>query len=149
MTYPPAPVPPPNNRRTLRIVLIVVGVVLALCCAGAAIGGWFIYDTVRDGVAPARNATVSYLDAVRDGDHQRAYDQLCEERREQLTLAEFSQQRESQPKLVAYEITGLHVSNNNGRVGGTATVRLETEIGADTTQIISLVRENGDWRVCS
>ncbi|MGW0504240.1 Rv0361 family membrane protein [Micromonospora sp. NPDC003241] len=146
MTYHPPPVPPRNNR-PLRIVLVVVGVVVALCCLGGAVGGWFLYQTVQDAVGPARSTTGEYLDALRDGDHQRAYDRLCQRQRDQVTADEFALQRQAMPKLVEYDITGMRVSTNNGRTTGTASVRLETANG-ETNESISLLREDGEWRVC-
>ncbi|MGC5021675.1 DUF4878 domain-containing protein [Micromonospora sp. DT47] len=148
MTYQPIPVPPRNNSRTLRTVLIVVGAVLAVCCVGGVVGGFFLYSTVKEAVGPARDATTSYLDAVRAGDHQRAYDLLCRQNREETSLADFARRQETQPRLADYEIGGLNVTNTNGRTRGTATVRMTTETGAETTQVFTLVKEDGAWRIC-
>ncbi|QOC90589.1 Rv0361 family membrane protein [Micromonospora craniellae] len=147
MTYHPPPVPPRDNRRSLRIVLIVVGVVVAVCCLGGAAGGFFLFRTVQDAVGPARSATSEYLNAVRDGDHQRAYDLLCQRQRDQVTPDDFARQRQAQPRLVDYDITGMRVSTDNGRTTGVASVRLETASG-ETAESISLLRENDEWRVC-
>ncbi|SCG52449.1 Rv0361 family membrane protein [Micromonospora coxensis] len=147
MTYEPATAPR-SNRRTLRIVLVVVGVVLALCCVGGAVGGYLVYGAVKEAVGPVSDATTSYLDAVRAGDHQRAYGLLCRERRERTPLAEFTRQQEAQPRLVGYEVGGVNVTTTNGRVRGSATVRLTTETGSASTQVFTLVKEDGAWRVC-
>ncbi|SCG33756.1 DUF4878 domain-containing protein [Micromonospora halophytica] len=147
MTYEPTTAPK-SNRRTLRIVLIVVGIVLALCCVGGAVGGFFVYGAVKETVGPVSEATTTYLDAVRTGNHQQAYDQLCRQRREQTSLAEFTRQQEAQPRVIGYEVGGVNVNNTNGRVRGSATVRLTTESGSTSTQVFTLVKEDGAWRVC-
>ncbi|MGB2569844.1 hypothetical protein ACPFP2_15520 [Micromonospora citrea] len=147
MTYEPI-MAPKSSRRPLRIVLVVVGVVLALCCVGGAVGGFFVYGAVKETVGPVSEATTTYLDAVRSGDHQRAYDQLCRQRREQTSLAEFTRQQEAQPQVVGYRVGGVNVTNTNGRVRGSATVRLTTETGSTSTQVFTLVKEDGAWRVC-
>ncbi|MEV4480457.1 Rv0361 family membrane protein [Micromonospora coxensis] len=147
MTYEPVMASRRNNRG-LRIALIVVGVVVALCCVGSAVGGYFVYGTVKETVGPVSEATTSYLDAVRAGDHQRAYGQLCRERRGRTSLVEFTRQQEAQPRVVGYEVGGVNVTNTNGRVRGSATVRLTTETGSTSTQVFSLVKEDGAWRIC-
>ncbi|MGK5440991.1 Rv0361 family membrane protein [Micromonospora sp. URMC 105] len=148
MTYQPIRVPPRDNRRTLRIVLIVVGVVLALCCLGGTVGGFFLYGAAKEAVGPAREATTSYLDAVRAGDHQRAYELLCREERERTSLADFGRRQAAEPRLVDHDIAGLTVNNTNGQVRGTATVRLTTETGGASTRVLTLVKEDGAWRLC-
>ncbi|MEH0983126.1 Rv0361 family membrane protein [Micromonospora sp. CPCC 205556] len=148
MTYQPIPVPPRDNRRTLRIVLIVVGVVLAVCCLGGAVGGFFLYGAAKEAVGPVREATTGYLDAVRAGDHQRAYELLCREERERTSRADFDRRQAAEPRLVDYDIAGLTVNNTNGRVRGTATVRLTTETGGESTRVLTLVKEDGAWRLC-
>ncbi|WP_346538496.1 hypothetical protein [Micromonospora sp. DPT] len=148
MTYQPIPVPPRDNRRTLRIVLIVVGAVLAVCCLGGVVGGFFVYGAAKEAVGPVREATTSYLDALRSGDHQRAYDLLCRAERERTSLAEFRRRWEAEPRLVDYDVAGLTVNNTNGRVRGTATVRLTTATGGTSTQVLTLVKEDGAWRLC-
>ncbi|MFJ6198571.1 hypothetical protein [Micromonospora sp. NPDC092111] len=147
MTYQPIPAAPRGNR-TLRTVLVVVGIVLAVCCVGGAVGGWFIYGAAKDTLTPVREATTTYLDAVRAGDHQRAYDQLCARERERTTAAEFAQRQTTQPRLVGYDVDGVHVNNTNGLVRGTVTVRLTTDGGGTRTQVFTLLKEDGAWRVC-
>ncbi|MEH0936329.1 hypothetical protein [Micromonospora psammae] len=43
---------------------------------------------------------------------------------------------------------GLTVNDTNGGVRGTATVRLTTETGGESTRVLTLVKEDGAWRLC-
>lgn len=77
-----------------------------------------------------------------------AYGQLCEQVRDRMTQEEFARTQASQPKLLGYEIIGVNVTSVNGHVGGSTTVRLAQENGAEIIQIFPMVKEGGDWRVC-
>lgn len=147
MTYQPMP-PPPAPRRTGRIVLTVVAVVLVLCCLGGSIGGFFLYRTVKDAVAPVSDSATSYLDAVRRGDHSAAYEQLCTTAKNRISESDFARQQSLLPRLTDYDITGVNVANNNGDTRGTVTARLTREGAEPVTQVFTLVKEDGTWRVC-
>lgn len=148
MAYQPYPAPPVPPRRTARTIIIVVVAVLLVCCVGESVGGFFLYRTVSDAVAPVLDTTRTYLGAVRQGDHSTAYAQLCSTMRNRLSEQEFAQLAATQPKLVGYDIDGVAVNNVNGRTTGTATVRLSYADGTRRTQIYTLVKENGEYRVC-
>ncbi|GAB3154404.1 hypothetical protein GCM10027290_48840 [Micromonospora sonneratiae] len=148
MTYQPMPAPPPKKSKTLRTVLIVVAVVLTLCCVGGGIGGFFLYRTVQDATGPARDATTGYVDDLGSGNYPGAYGRLCNRMRSEMTADEFARMQSIQPRVASYKITGLSVNNTNGRVTGTATVRLTQDGGATVIQVLPLVKEDGEWRIC-
>ncbi|MGW3788677.1 Rv0361 family membrane protein [Micromonospora chokoriensis] len=149
MTYEPMMVARQKPNRTTRTVLIVVAAVLVVCCAVGACGGFWFYRSVKEAVEPARAATVAFLDDVQAGNYPGAYGRLCDEVRETMTLEEFARIQGAQLKVRSYEIVGVNVSNYNGRVTATATVEAVQEAtGAQFTQGMRLVKENGEWRVC-
>ncbi|MFE0528330.1 nuclear transport factor 2 family protein [Micromonospora parva] len=149
MTYEPMMVPGPRSNRTLRTVLIVVGALLAVCCVvGTCVGLW-LYRSVKDSVEPARVATTAFLDDVQAGNYPGAYGQLCDRVRDTMTQEDFARIQGAQLKVRSYEITGVNVSNYNGRVTATAHVEAVQEVtGAQFSQVMTLVKEDGEWRVC-
>ncbi|MFB9543613.1 Rv0361 family membrane protein [Micromonospora sagamiensis] len=148
MDYQLYAAPPARPRRTGRTIAIIVAVVFLLCCVGGSVGGFLLYRTVSDAVAPVQDTTRTYLDAVRRGDNQTAYAQLCSSTRGRMSEQEFTQLAATQPKLVNYDIDGVVVNNVNGRTTGTATVRLSYDGGIQRTQVFTLVKEDGAFRVC-
>ncbi|MGC4893025.1 hypothetical protein [Micromonospora sp. DT31] len=145
MTYPPAAVPPKKSKRTLFIVL---GVVLAVCCSGAALGGFLLFRTVQEATGPARTTVDAFAGALVERDYPAAYRHLCSPLRDRVSEADFAAQGSARPDLTDHEIVGLNVSNNNGRVSGSATVRYTPDVGAATTEEYPLVKEDGEWRIC-
>lgn len=151
MSPPPPPLPPavpPRPRRTLRTVLIVVGIVVAICCMAGVALGVLGFNALREAVGPAQDTVESYLTDVESGRYAAAYDRLCAGNRARLSLDEFTRIQDSLPKVRSHEVTGVQVVNNNGRVTGQATVHLVTESGAQLDQIMYLVKDGGDWKVC-
>jgi hypothetical protein len=149
MTMPP-PYPPPQPRKshTLRTVLIVVGSVLALCCVGAVVGGYFLFRGVQEAVGPVRDSTDRFLRALEAGDTTTAYSMLCADTRQSLTTDAFTQGVNGQPKVRAHEVTGVNISNFNGRVSGTVRARLTLDNGFEDQHEFRLVKEGGQWKVC-
>ncbi|MEU3456411.1 hypothetical protein ABZ671_22855 [Micromonospora sp. NPDC006766] len=146
MTYEPAMVSPKKN--TTRTVLIVVGVVLAICCLGGVVGGFFLYGAVKDATGPAKTTVDTFAGALVSHDYPTAYGQLCGELRDRLSQDDFVRQQSNGPLLDGYEIVGLNVQNNNGRVFGSASVRYTVRQGMPTTQTYALTKEDGAWRIC-
>ncbi|WCN84041.1 Rv0361 family membrane protein [Micromonospora sp. LH3U1] len=149
MTYEPMMVPSPKANRTTRTVLIVVGALLALCCTIAVCVGFWLYRTVQDNAEPARAAAVAYVDDMRAGNYPAAYGRLCGEVRETMTQEDFARIQAAQLKISSYEITGVNVSNYNGRITASVTVEMvQSATGARLTQRMALVKRDGEWLVC-
>ncbi|HET6212901.1 MAG TPA: hypothetical protein VFE14_08525 [Micromonosporaceae bacterium] len=149
MVYEPAPAQPTRSRSTTRIVLIVVGSVLAVCCLCGIAGGIYLYNTYNNSAGPARAATRAYLDDVLAGNYSGAYGQLCARTRATTSEAEYTRIQRAQVKITKYDLVGVTIGNYNGRTGATVTARLTQDTGAEFTQTFPLVKENGDWRVCT
>lgn len=145
MAYQPAMAPPKKSKRNLFIVL---GVVLALCCSGGVLGGFLLFRVVQDATGPARSVAESYAEAIVDRNYPAAYRQFCSQVRDQVSETDFERLQSSQPEFTGYDIVGLNVSNNNGRVSGSTTIRFTPKVGSKVTQSFPLVKEDGEWRLC-
>ncbi|MFD6754697.1 MULTISPECIES: Rv0361 family membrane protein [Micromonospora] len=145
MAYQPAMVPPKKSKRVLFIVL---GVVLALCCSGGAVGAYLIYRVAMDATGPVRSTVNTFAGALVERDYPTAYQQLCTRIRDRVSEADFTQQQENQPDLTGHKIVGLNLSNQNGHVSGSATVRYTKSEGGATNQVYPLIKEEGNWRIC-
>lgn len=147
MAYEPVMVPP-KNPRTRRTVLVVVGVVLSLCCLGGVIGGSVLWKLAREASGPAHESVDTFAGAMVARDFPTAYGQLCSQLRNRQSQADFVRQQSEQFTSTGYEIVGVNVTNRNGRVRGRADVRWLLPNGASGTQVLTLTKEDGDWRIC-
>lgn len=145
---PPGPSDPKKSSRSTRVVVIVVTIVLALCCVGGAAGGFVLYRILGDEIVPARQAGERYIDDMRAGDYSAAYAQLCSSTRNRLTEQEYLAAQQAPPKVTGLEVTGIHVSNINGRQQATLTVRISYDNGEVRTHGLPMVKEAGTWRPC-
>jgi hypothetical protein len=77
---PPFAAPPRDkDRKSLWIGLGVGGLVLVLCCVGGIFGFGSIMNTGNQLVAnQAKSVVGAYLEALQEGDTDRAYAQLCD-----------------------------------------------------------------------
>ncbi|WFE27723.1 DUF4878 domain-containing protein [Solwaraspora sp. WMMD791] len=153
MSYPPPPASPPEpksgrGRRTTIIVVAIVLAVVLLCCVGAAGVGFWLYQTISAATTPVRDAASAHLDALRAGDHAEAYQRLCAQQQALLTEAEFVDRESAGPQITEYDIVGTTVSSTNGQATGVVTVDITDDSGAERQEVITLVEENGQWRVC-
>ena len=144
--FPPVPPAPPiAPKRSHRTLFIVLGIVFAVCCLGGVGGGIALFTTVKGAIAPVNDAAKSYLNALRDGDVEGAYGQLCGRTRESLTLETFTDEA---PKIQSYTITGTSVSDVNGVKTGIVEATLTPRDAIVARVTLTLVKEGGTWRVC-
>ncbi|MET7751311.1 hypothetical protein [Micromonospora sp. NPDC005367] len=148
MAYEPIMVPP-KNPRTRRTVLVVVGVVLSLCCVGGVIVGIMLRNLSQEADGPARETVDAFAGAMVERDFPTAYGQLCGQLQGGQSQADFVRQQSGQFTATSYEIVGLNVTNMNGRVRGDVHVRWVLADGSGGTQVLSLVKEDDDWRICA
>ncbi|RKN15682.1 hypothetical protein D7147_24730 [Micromonospora musae] len=147
MAYEPIMVPPKNPQRR-RTVLVVIGVVLSLCCLGGVVGGFVLRDVFQQATGPARDTVDTFAEAMIGRDYPTAYGQLCGQLRNRQSQADFAREQAEAFTPTDYEIVGLSVVNNNGRLNGRADVRWTLPNGTSGTQVLTLVKEDGDWRIC-
>ncbi|MFX0594300.1 Rv0361 family membrane protein [Melissospora conviva] len=144
--YPPQPAP--GNNKTLANVLIVVGVLLGLCCAG---GATRVFFTVRDADNATREvseAADGYLRDLLDGRYREAYARLCSQRQVEVGENGFAVAQSGQ-QMTSYSIVGRQVQDRHGVSTGSVQVAIIGMDGKMISDDLVLVREDGEWRVCS
>ena len=154
MTVPQAPYGPPSppaKKRffTLPKILLTVGIVLVLCCGGLALGGYKLFDTVKDALTPARDAATAFLDEVEDGDDAGAYAMFCDSMKQSFTESQFESRVEQRGRAKDHKITGVSVNSTNGKTSGTVNATLTLADGSTRQTVIVLTKEGDVWKVCS
>ncbi|TDC38983.1 hypothetical protein E1211_05640 [Micromonospora sp. 15K316] len=147
MAYEPIMVPPKNPQRR-RTLLVVIGVVLSLCCLGGVVGGFVLRDVFQEAVGPARDSVDAFAAAMVEKDFPTAYGQLCGRLRDRQNETDFARQQTESFTATGYDIVNVNVVNTNGRLHGRADVRWTLPNGSGGTQVLTLVKEDGDWRIC-
>lgn len=144
--FPPFPAPPVEGRgRRLGIGLGLGAGALVLVCGGglAAFAG---LTTVMGNALneQAQVAVTDYLEALRARDYPAAYDELCDERRDEQTEGEFVAEVADDPPIRSYRVGKVEfvdasvpvtVTYNDGE-----TAELRAYLGAST--------EAAGFRVC-
>jgi hypothetical protein len=128
-------------------VLIIVAVVLAFCCCGGLVGGFFI-KKASESIGPARGAAGDLIGDLEAGNASGAYDRLCGDTQSRFSREQFAQGLATRPKTTDHEIVGIHVLDQNGASTATVTARLTDSSGFQDSHVFSLVKEDGDWKVC-
>jgi len=134
------------KRRAVRLlvtgVAVLLGAPIVVACSGSP--------------ATAGNAALEFQISVQTSDYQRAYLLLCQAERDRTTADEFATSRpiEMQPFLALTSTVGAAaqyppMATTNDDVGD-AWVEYEGQRWGQTeTWRVGLVREDGDWRVCT
>jgi hypothetical protein len=148
--YPPAYQPPAPLKKsnTTRTVLIIVGVVALVCCAGLAIGGFFLFNTAKNAIGPARDQANAFVQDLEADNARAAYDKLCTSTRARYSQQDLIRAMASEPRIVSHKVTGFNISTNNGETTADITMELTDDSGASGKHTFHLVKEDGDWFVC-
>lgn len=129
-------------------MLIVVGSVLVLCCLGGGIGGYFIYQAVKNTTNAATDATRAFIGDLESGDATNAYNHLCSSTKVSFPQAVFASIVRSEPQITGYKITDRSVHSTNGQQTASITADLMRASGAVDRHTFPLKRESGKWLVC-
>lgn len=119
---------------------------LLLCCGCLGAGGYFIYRVMQDTEREAEDAVAAYLDDLRDGDYDDAYDKLCTDERDEETRAEFARRMETRPQLREFRVNDVGSTSD-----GDYTVEVELTYDnneTDTENITVIVDDDTDMKVC-
>lgn len=143
-----APPAPPKKSNTLRTVLIIVGIVLVLCCGGLAVGGFFLFRTVKDAIGPVQDSAVSFVQDLEHDDPGSAYDKLCAATQARFPRELFIAGVTAQPRITSHKTTGVNVNSTNGETTGTVRMDLTQEGGFVDQHTFPMVKEDGVWKVC-
>jgi hypothetical protein len=137
-----------SRPRRMGLAGGVVGVALLFCCVGAAgLGAWNL-QTVYRASGPAREAAEAFLRDVSAGNLPAAYDRLCPQTRERVSRDGFAQRVRALPGIRAYEIRDVSVATDRTELKGTVTADLTWQTGVPETRTLTMVTEDGQWRVC-
>nr|MDT0657657.1 hypothetical protein [Micromonospora sp. DSM 115978] len=139
---------PTRPRRTARGVVLATAVVALVCLVGATGLGLWNYQSVRGAREPARQVAEAFLGDLVVGDAETAYDRLCAATRDRWQRLEFVRWIGGRPALSRYAIQDVSVATRDGRLRGTVTAELTQPSGKVVTHPLTVVREDGDWRVC-
>jgi hypothetical protein len=142
------PVPPKKgNKRVWWIVGSVAAGLLVLVVVGIVL----LVTTVLHAVGPARDATVAYFDAVKAHDWPRAYDQLSTSVRATTKPADlqatWTRREQADGPIDHFNVTNTNVNNTNGKVTATVTGTLIYTSGSTDPKILTLVKEDGNWKL--
>ncbi len=109
----PFPAPPAEGGGArLGWALAVAGLFLVLCCGGgtAAVVGFVVtQDAAVD--EQSRAVVGGYLDALRDGDYDEAYEKLCDKDQARLSKDRFEARERARKPLQSYEIGELNLNS--------------------------------------
>ncbi|MEW2382181.1 DUF4878 domain-containing protein [Micromonospora sp. NPDC047707] len=139
---------PARPRRPVRAGLVFAGVGVALCCVGVAGLGARNLQVVTQASGPVRETADGFLRSVTAGDTDGAYDRLCADARTRWSQLGFTSWVRTPPTVSDYEILDVSVATRRGRPQGTVTVRLTRDSGTTEQREMTVVKEDGGWRVC-
>ena len=107
--HPPFPAPPVEGRgRRIGLGLGIAGGVLVLVCGGGAAALFGLGSAMDDALNEQAHVVVNrYVDAVRDRDFARAYDQLCQDSQNSESEADFTSRLSATEAFSSYEIGDL------------------------------------------
>lgn len=132
----------------MRAGLVFGAVGVGLCFVGVAgLGAWNL-QLVTQASGPVRETADGFLRSVTAGDTDGAYDRLCADARTRWSPLGFTSWVRTPPTVTGYEIVDVSVSTDRGRPKGTVTVRLTRDSGASEQRELTVVKEDGGWRVC-
>jgi hypothetical protein len=145
---PPFAAPPVEGRNTrLWLGLGAAGLATLLCCGGGLAAGIGLVLTGAQAVNERAQGVVSaYLEDVRAGRYDEAYEALCPTLKRQESAREFSERVSDDPKISQYDVQDVNLSTGQiilpvdvrylGGGGETLNFRLEQD------------RNSGDFEVC-
>ncbi|WP_436522627.1 hypothetical protein [Actinoplanes sp. HUAS TT8] len=145
--HPPFPAPPVEGRgRRIGLGFGIGGGVVALICGGglaAIIGlGLAINGSANE---QARAVITDYLEAVKAGDYDGAYGQLCRSAKLRETVTEFQERVSQEERITSYQIGDLDLNTGEVKVDlvhpGGDVEHTEAQLGQNRT--------TGAFEVCS
>lgn len=145
--HPPFPAPPVEGRgRRIGLGFGIGGGILVLVCGGglAALIGFFV--SISGSIEEQAHVVVGdYLDAVKAGNYDDAYSQLCGPSRARESITEYRSRVSQQERFTSYQIGDLDLAT------GEVPVDL-TYADGDVDHTEAQLRQNtstGTFEVCS
>ena len=136
---PPFPAPPVEGRgkRVGLSIGVALGVVVLVCGGGLAAFIGILASSQSSAQEHANAAVSGYLNALRDGKYDKAYDLLCDEARQNESQAEFRERVSGEPVVRTYTMGKFDVLTFSMPVDATYdngdNAQLEAYLGSDRT----------------
>jgi hypothetical protein len=136
---PPFPAPPVEGRgkRVGLSIGIAVGVVVLVCGGGLTAMIGLLASSQSSAQEHADAAVSGYLNALRDGKYDKAYDLLCDEAQQDETRAEFQQRASDEPVVRTYTMGKFDMLSFTMPVAATydngTRAQLQAYLGSDRT----------------
>ena len=133
----PVPAPAPKKRLGLIIGIVAAVMVVLVAIAGVAVYMQLVADTPR-------GAVNAWFDALKERDIDSVRALTCAEYASEVAEVDFSEEITT----VSWEVTAVNEVNSDS---ATATIDISyTERGQTERETVtfSVVKENGDWKVC-
>lgn len=135
-----------NRARGWLIALVVVIVLVGF--------GLSIYSGVRalmGGLAPPRDATIAYFDAIKAHDWQRAENSLAAPVQQMVSAADLQQtwtrREQADGAVTRFDATNVNIQAVNGVTRATVGGTLHYASGASDPKIVSLIKEGDQWKL--
>ncbi|MEU3456289.1 hypothetical protein ABZ671_22230 [Micromonospora sp. NPDC006766] len=139
---------PARRIRPGRAGLLFGGLGFGVCLIGVAgLALWNVQVMWRAG-GPVRETADGFLHDVAAGETDRAYDRLCRQARGKWSAVGFGSWVRTPPQVRGYEITDVSVATQRGIPRATVKARLTRDGGGSEDRTLSIVQEDGRWRVC-
>jgi hypothetical protein len=143
--YPPSGYMPPRRRRSRWLTVgLPVGLVLLLGGCGTLIT--LFVTAVGTSIKPAQQAATSYAQALVGHRWSDAQAMLCSQ--DQGVTSDQISAHYAHPGLTGYTVEGINVTDVNGKVSATASIRFTTADGLDNATTLPLTKEGGTWHPC-
>jgi hypothetical protein len=145
--HPPFPAPPVEGRgkRVGWTIGISIGVVLVVCGLGSAALIGALVASQGSSQEHAHAVVSSYLNALRAGKYDDAYNLLCDDAQQSESPGEFRARERTEPVIERYSLGDLDLINAAVPVHATyddgGTAELEAYLAVD--------RKTRDYEVCS
>jgi hypothetical protein len=145
---PPFPAPPVEGRSTrLWLGLGAAGLATLLCCGGGLAAGIGLAVTGAQAVnEQARVVVGDYLDDVRAGRYDEAYESLCPALRRRESQGQFVDRISDQPRISGYDLRDVDLTT--GEIILPVDVRYAGGSGDTLRFTLEQDRGSGDFEVC-
>jgi hypothetical protein len=137
------PVPGPAPKKRLGLIIGIIAAVILLGIAGLGIAGYVVYTRLASDTP--RDAVNAWFEALKDRDTNALRATTCAQYQDEVDEANLD---DEEITTVTWNITAIDEINAES---ATATIEIDfTDNGEPRHETLhySVVKENGDWKVC-
>ena len=144
----PPPENPPVAKKRRWVWWLIGGIVACLLIGGLVVA--FVVFAARN-IGPARDATTGYFVALKAHDWAAADEYLDASLRATVKptdlQATWTRREQADGPIDRFTITNTSVNTTNGKTTATITGTLSFTGGASDPEIVTLVKEDGGWKL--